>query len=70
MGKRALHQRMDRRLYMTKSDGDESVAAIERAIALASAALDECDRQGLVYAAIDISSALDKLNAIRARITS
>jgi hypothetical protein len=61
---------MDRRLYMTKLWGGEDVAAIERAISLVSAALDECDRQGLVYAAIDISSALDKLNAIKSRIVS
>jgi len=38
---------------------------IDRAIALAEAALRECDEHGFVYAAIDISMAIDKLNEIR-----
>ena len=41
--------------------------AIGRAIALAEAALHECDEHGFVFAAIDLSSAIDKLKAIRAR---
>lgn len=40
---------------------------IERTIALAEATLHECDEHGYVYAAIDVSSALDKLRAIRQR---
>ena len=39
--------------------------AIDRAIAMAEAALRECDEHGLIYAAIDLSSALDKLHAHR-----
>lgn len=39
--------------------------AIDRAIAMAEAALRECDEHGLIYAAIDLSSALDKLQAHR-----
>ncbi|BDW83672.1 hypothetical protein MACH24_31100 [Erythrobacter sp. Dej080120_24] len=40
-------------------------APIDRAIAMAEAVLHECDEHGFVFAAIDISSALDKLRAIR-----
>ncbi len=40
--------------------------AIDRAIALAEAALHECDEHGFVFAAIDLSSAIDKLKEIRA----
>lgn len=39
--------------------------AIDRAIALAEAALHECDENGFVFAAIDLSCAIDKLKAIR-----
>ena len=39
--------------------------AIDRAIALAEAALHECDEHGFVFAAIDLSCAIDKLKAIR-----
>lgn len=45
-------------------------AAIARAIALAEAALHECDEHGLLYPAIDISSALDKLKLLRAQADS
>lgn len=50
---------------MTDSQIQEQVEAIDCTIALAEAALRECDRQGFFFAAIDISSALDKLKAIR-----
>jgi hypothetical protein len=39
--------------------------ALERAISLAEAALNECDEAGFIYAAIDISSAIDKLKALK-----
>ena len=51
---------------MNKSQYRKAEAAIERAIALAEAALHECDEHGFVFAAIDLSSAIDKLKAIRA----
>ena len=51
---------------MTESHHQDDFCAIDRAIALAEAALDQCDQQGYVYAAIDISSAIDKLKAIKA----
>lgn len=44
----------------------DHVTPVDRAIALAEAALRECDEHGYVYAAIDLSSALDKLVAIKA----
>lgn len=44
--------------------------ALDRAISLAEAALDQCDEAGFIYAAIDISSAIDKLKALRADQTS
>lgn len=49
---------------MNDSQFQKDRAAIERAIALAEAALHECDEHGFVFAAIDLSSALDKLKAI------
>lgn len=39
--------------------------AIDRAIALAEAALYECDEHGFLYAAIDLSAAIDKLKRIK-----
>lgn len=39
---------------------------VDRAIALAEAALHVCDENGYLFAAIDVSSALDKLKAIKA----
>jgi hypothetical protein len=44
------------------------IQALEHAIALAEAALSQCDEHGFVYAAIDISAAVDKLKALRAAI--
>ncbi len=41
---------------------------VMRAISLAEALLCECDEHGFVFAAIDASSALDKLNAIKDRL--
>jgi len=38
---------------------------VERAIILVEAALHECDNNNLIFPAIDLSSALDKLIAIR-----
>jgi hypothetical protein len=51
---------------MNDSQFQKDKAAIERAIALAEAALHECDEHGFVFAAIDLSSAIDKLKVIRA----
>lgn len=53
---------------MTDSKIQKQNEAIEHAIALAEAALHECDLQGFIFAAIDISSALDKLKAIKAEV--
>jgi hypothetical protein len=52
---------------MNDSPSHEDTGAIDRAIKLVEAALNECDEQGLIYAAIDISSALDKLKLIKAK---
>lgn len=41
------------------------VGAIDRAIGLAEGALRVCDELGLLFAAIDLSSAIDKLQALR-----
>ncbi|MFY7834974.1 MAG: hypothetical protein ACOVQ0_01655 [Novosphingobium sp.] len=41
------------------------VQSIDRAIALAEAALIVCDELGLLFPAIDLSSAIDKLQALR-----
>lgn len=43
----------------------DDIHALDRAIALAEAALRECDKHGFVYAAIDMSAAIDKLKALR-----
>jgi hypothetical protein len=51
---------------MNVSPQNTEMDPIDRAIALAEAALRECDEHGYVYAAIDLSSALDKLAMIRA----
>lgn len=51
---------------MTNPQGLENVPPIDRTIALTEAALEHCDKHGFVYAAIDISSALDKLKDIKA----
>jgi hypothetical protein len=44
---------------------ETDLQTIERAIALATAALVLCDENGYVFAAIDLSSAIDKLNALK-----
>lgn len=44
---------------------DAEASGLSRAIHHAEAALQACDEHGFVYAAIDISSALDKLKAMR-----
>lgn len=59
MGQRDYHRKMND----TKLQGDDD--ALERALSLAEAALNECDRAGFIYAAIDISSAIDKLKALK-----
>jgi|JI7StandDraft_1071085.scaffolds.fasta_scaffold1366005_2 hypothetical protein len=46
---------------MDESQPQSDASTLERAIALAEAARDACDKGGFIYAAIDISSALDKL---------
>lgn len=50
---------------MNDSQFRDNRAAMERAIALAEAALHECDEHGFVFAAIDLSLAIDKLKALR-----
>lgn len=52
---------------MNDSQSENDGNAIDRAIALAEAALHECDEHGFVFAAIDLSSAIDKLKALRPR---
>jgi hypothetical protein len=49
---------------MTDSHVQKQKEAIEQAIGLAEAVLEICDQQGFIFAAIDISSALDKLKLI------
>lgn len=39
--------------------------ALDHTIVLVEAALDQCDQHGFIFPAIDISSALDKLIAMR-----
>lgn len=41
------------------------IEAIGRAMELAEAALALCDEHALIYAAIDLSSAIEKLKALR-----
>lgn len=53
---------------MTGPEVDPTLAALNRAIRLAEAALNECDEQGFLLAAINLSSALDQLKAIRATL--
>ena len=52
---------------MIDSDMASDRSAIDQAIALVERALSECDDRGYIYAAIDLSSALDKLKALRAQ---
>lgn len=51
---------------MFELHNDHDREALDRAIKLAEAALRECDDNGFIYAAIDLSSALDKLQTLRA----
>jgi hypothetical protein len=60
---------MGQRQQMNESQFDEENNGVDQAIASAEAALEQCDRFGFVFAAIDISMALDKLRAIKAQIT-
>lgn len=50
---------------MHKSELAERMEALSRAISFVEAALHECDEQGLLLAAIDLSSALDKLRDLK-----
>lgn len=50
---------------MNDSQFQKERRAVDRAIALAEAALYECDEHGFLYAAIDLSAALDKLKYIK-----
>lgn len=50
---------------MKDSNLSKGVDSVDRAIALVEAALNQCDEQGFIYVAIDISSALDKLKALK-----
>jgi len=59
MAPRDYHRKMND----TKLQRDDG--ALERALSLAEAALNECDKAGFIYAAIDISSAIDKLKALK-----
>lgn len=52
---------------MNESRLDREDNGVDQAIAHAEAALRECDRCGFVFAAIDISMALDKLKEIKAK---
>lgn len=57
-------------LQMDESQLQRDKGALDRAISLAEAALDQCDEAGFTYAAIDISSAIDKLKKLRPDQTS
>lgn len=52
---------------MTEPDKKSEQEAIDRAIALIEVALNACDEHGFVFVAIDLSTALDKLLALRAQ---
>ncbi|WP_172449767.1 hypothetical protein [Porphyrobacter sp. HT-58-2] len=43
---------------------------VDRAIALAMDAMRICDEEGYIFAAIDLSSAIDKLRALRDKDSS
>ena len=49
---------------MSKPPNPAEIEAAERAILLAEAALAECDDHGLIFAAIDLCSAIEKLRAL------
>lgn len=44
--------------------------AVDQAIALVEAALCACDKHGFIFAAIDLSAALDKLMALRDQLNT
>jgi len=48
----------------------KTIREVRFAISLTEAALAQCDKSGLVLPAIDLSSALDKLQAIQATLES
>jgi hypothetical protein len=50
---------------MNDSQEDTELRELDHAICLAEAALAQCDKAGLIWPAIDVSSALDKLRALR-----
>jgi hypothetical protein len=50
---------------MNDSKQGTNVSEVDYAISLAEAALMQCDKAGLIWPAIDLSSALDKLRAHR-----
>jgi len=54
---------------MNDSRADTNVGELDLAISLTEAALAQCDRAGLIFAGIDISSALDKLKAEKAGLS-
>jgi len=55
---------------MNDSRADTNTGELDLAISLTEAALAQCDRAGLIFAGIDISSALDKLRAEKADLSS
>lgn len=65
---RRLMRLRDNCKNMTDSHPQPSLSDIDRAISLTEAALTGCDDAGLIFPAIDISSALEKLKAIRKKL--
>jgi hypothetical protein len=55
---------------MSDQHRQDTSDGLARAIALAEAALIVCDENGFMFAAIDISAAIDKLKAIEASFSS
>jgi hypothetical protein len=55
---------------MNDSRADTKSGEVDLAISLTEAALAQCDRAGLIFAGIDISSALDKLRAAKGNMSS
>lgn len=49
---------------MIRTPKPDEAEAVERALLLAEAALAECDQHGLVFAAIDLCSAIEKLRTL------
>ena len=50
---------------MNDSRDQKARDAVDRALAFAEAALSVCDDHGLIYPAIDLSAAIDKLQRIK-----